>query len=159
MRERVTELLPMLLVGVVLLVFQLTRDKNDVFHFLPLPSTTVSTPTPQITIALRATATAKTPTPVAGPALASALCNPSRPIFMGGLRDLKLTLGEKMGEALECEQLVNTQGDTQQKTTTGLAYYRGQMNIPCFTTGWDHWAVTSAGLVHWAGDSVDPPAN
>ena len=37
-------------------------------------------------------------------------------------------------------------GDTQQKTTTGLAYYRKGLNMACFTTGWDHWGLIDRGL-------------
>jgi hypothetical protein len=71
---------------------------------------------------------------------------------------LKAALGTVMGDALECERAVNAQGDTHQNTTTGLAYYRKQLNVACFTTGWDHWAARGDGsLVHWAGDAVDPP--
>jgi len=64
-----------------------------------------------------------------------------------------------MGEALECERSVDDQGNTQQKTTTGLAYYRKHLNTACFTTGWDHWALRPEGLVHWTGDAVDPPTD
>jgi hypothetical protein len=70
---------------------------------------------------------------------------------------LKSALGAAMGEPQECEHPVDDQGDTQQKTSTGLAYYRQQLNVACFTTGWDHWALTDRGLVTWTGESVDPP--
>ena len=65
-----------------------------------------------------------------------------------------------MGDALECERSIDAQGDTQQKTTTGLAYYLSQLNTACFTTGWDHWALTSQGVVEWASDDgpTHPPA-
>jgi hypothetical protein len=62
-----------------------------------------------------------------------------------------------MGEPVECERAVDAQGDTQQKTTTGLAYYRHQLNLTCFTTGYEHWGLAQGGLVHWSGDAVDPP--
>jgi hypothetical protein len=84
-------------------------------------------------------------------------CTSSRPSFIGGLSTLKTALGATMGDPQECERAVDSQGDTQQKTSTGLAYYRRLLNVACFTTGWDHWAVTDRGLVHWTGDAVDPP--
>ncbi len=62
-----------------------------------------------------------------------------------------------MGEPVECERATNPMGDTQQQTSTGLAYYRKNLNSACFTTGWDHWALVNGGLVHWTGDAVDPP--
>jgi hypothetical protein len=159
MRERLSEFLPLLLVGVVLLVFQLTRADGGVLRLMPPANLAPSTPTPQV--ALRATTTPRTATPAVGVGRtpAPALCNASRPTFVGGMRTLKLALGANMGEALECERPVDNHGDTQQNTTTGLAYYRSQMNVACFTTGWDHWALTTDGLVHWTGDTVDPPAD
>jgi len=47
--------------------------------------------------------------------------------------------------------------DTEQNTTAGLAFWRKATNTPTFTNGFDHWALTSTGLVYWTGDSIDPP--
>jgi hypothetical protein len=76
-----------------------------------------------------------------------------------GIASLKGILGTIMGDPLECERVVNSDGDTQQKTTTGLAYYRKQFNSACFTTGWEHWGLVDRGLVRWAGPTIDPPAD
>jgi hypothetical protein len=84
-------------------------------------------------------------------------CDPQQPSFVYGFAALKLRIGPVMGEPLECERPVHANGDTHQRTSTGLAYYRKGSNIPTFTTGWDHWALTKEGLVYWAGDVVDPP--
>jgi hypothetical protein len=63
-----------------------------------------------------------------------------------------------MGDPLECEHAVDAAGNTQQRTSTGLAYYRKVRNLPCFTTGYDHWALAPDGsIIHWTGDAVDPP--
>jgi hypothetical protein len=158
MREHLSELLPLLLVGVVLLVFQLTRDGGPARHFLPFAGA-VATSTPKPQPAEPPTVAPRTRTRVAGRTPAPALCDASRPSFVGGLAELKASLGASMGEALECEGSVNDQGDTQQKTTTGLAYYRRQLNAACFTTGWDHWGLQSGRLVHWTGNAVDPPGD
>jgi len=40
-----------------------------------------------------------------------------------------------------------------------VAYYRKNLSLACFTTGWDHWALVNGGLVHWTGDAVDPPGD
>ena len=88
---------------------------------------------------------------------AAGACTASRPSFVGGMAALKASLGPSMGDPIECERSVDDQGDTQQNTTTGLAYYRSQMNMACFTTGWDHWGLRDGGVVYWTGDSVDPP--
>jgi hypothetical protein len=89
-----------------------------------------------------------------------ALCNPERPVFIGDLATLRNALGAQMGDPVECARVVDPDGNLQQRTTLGLAYYRKTSNAACFTSGWDHWAVTSdRNLVYWAGDSVDPPLN
>jgi hypothetical protein len=86
------------------------------------------------------------------------VCDPKSPIFVYGFADLRLRVGAKMGEALECERAVHPSGDTNQRTSTGIAYYRKGVNIPSFTNGWEHWALTKDGLLYWTGDVVDPPA-
>jgi hypothetical protein len=156
MREHLTELLPLVLAGVVLLVFQLTRDSGRIFNFLPLqnqPLAAATTPTPT---AIRVVAVAK-PTPLASPTPAAGVCTAARPTFVGGMAALKASLGPRMGDALECERSVDDQGNTQQKTTAGLAYYRSQVNVASFTTGWEHWGLREGALVYWTGDSVEPP--
>jgi hypothetical protein len=159
MRERLTEFLPLLLVGVVLVVFQLSRVGAPIFQVWPLQLQAETAPTPAaVEVAAPPTVAPRRPTPITratpGPATS---CTASRPRFVGGLASLKTALGPNMGDSTECEHAVDNQGDTQQKTTTGLAYYRQQLNVACFTTGWDHWALTERGLVHWTGDAVDPP--
>ena len=84
-------------------------------------------------------------------------CMEGQPKFEYGFAALKTRLGAVMGDPLECEHSIHVNGDTRQRTTTGYAYYRTDANVPAFTDGWDHWALTDDGLVYWAGDVVDPP--
>ena len=57
-----------------------------------------------------------------------------------------------MGGAITCEFAdPNGTGDVHQQTTKGLAFWRKRSNTPTFTNGYDHWALTTAGLVHWIG--------
>src|SRR5262249_54121329 len=49
-------------------------------------------------------------------------------------------------------------GDIEQSTTRGLATWRNATNVPMFTDGFNHWALTSEGLATWTGNSIDPPA-
>lgn len=86
-------------------------------------------------------------------------CDAVHPIFLYGFAELRIRIGDKMGQPLECERAIFPSGDTNQRTTTGLAYYRSGVNIPSFVNGLEHWALTSQGLVHWIGDVVDPPIN
>ena len=55
--------------------------------------------------------------------------------------------------------MTDASGDTEQKTSTGLVYYRASTNAVAFTNGFDHWALAPNGVVHWTGDAVDPPAS
>jgi hypothetical protein len=85
-------------------------------------------------------------------------CQPGQaPGFVLGFAALQEQLGDTMGTALECEHANPENGDSQIKTSTGLAFYRKQTNTPTFTDGYNHWAVTDAGLVTWIGSSIDPP--
>ena len=156
MRDRFGEFLPLLLAAVVLLVFQLARQGSPASLFQTLPE---ATETPAVNIAVagqQALPVQRRPT--SGTPLAAA-CRAAQPWFTGGMANQKQVLGPSMGEPLECERAVDAQGNTQQKTTTGLAYYRRQLNLTCFTTGYEHWGLALSGLLHWTGDSVEPPVD
>lgn len=85
-------------------------------------------------------------------------CDPDEePRFVSGFADLSTRLGATMGEPVECAHDDGDTGDTLQQTTSGLAYWRKSTNTPTFTNGWDHWALTPAGLVYWEGTAADPP--
>jgi hypothetical protein len=80
------------------------------------------------------------------------------PNFSAGFAALKALVGDVMGNAITCEfPDPNGTGDVQQRTTTGLAYWRKSTNTPTFTNGSNHWAETPDGFVTWAGASADPP--
>jgi hypothetical protein len=153
MRDRLSEFLPLVLVGVVLVVFQFSRQGVPTFQFQP-PLGPSATPVVEV-----AGQRAPPPRRLATATPVFALCDPAQPQFAGGLAALKKVLGPTMGEPLECEHAVSAVGDTQQKTTTGLAYYRKQLNAACFTTGWDHWGLVRDGLLQWSGDAIDPPTH
>lgn len=102
------------------------------------------------------TATPRAPTRVPAAAATSSGCEAARPRYSGGIAELHDAIGDIMGDALDCEA-PSAGGDTQQKTTKGLAYYRKSTNVSAFTNGFDHWALTEDGVVHWGGDQVDPP--
>jgi len=74
------------------------------------------------------------------------------PHFTFGFANLQTALGDQMGGAITCEFAdPNGTGDVHQQTTKGLAFWRKRSNTPTFTNGYDHWALTTAGLVHWIG--------
>ncbi len=98
-------------------------------------------------------------TPTEAFAQGAPFCRPGQtPQFVLGFANLKAQLGSVMGEPVECEHPNNANGDTLQKTSTGLAYWRKSTNTPTFTDGYRHWAITSSGLVSWVGASPDPPS-
>jgi hypothetical protein len=150
MRYRIVDFLPLLLaLGLIAawFVFQqplpfLRPAQQPVAAQIPLPLVTPTAPalTPRPTVLL-------------------ALCNKDRPSFLGILASLKARLGARMGDAADCERPVDNDGNTQQLTTTGLAYYRHRLNLAAFTNGWDHWALDQNRLLHWTGNEIDPPPN
>lgn len=114
------------------------------------------TPTPPpVTVTTAAAATAS---PGANET-ASDTCTPGQPIFVHGAAALQQVLRDMMGDPLECERVTDAGGDTEQRTTMGLVYYHAATNTVGFTNGFDHWALADRGVVHWTGDSVDPPAS
>ena len=148
MRDRFVEFLPLLLVAVILVGYQAVHGAAAP----DLPMLALARPAPTPTLA--APATPVPPTPVPTPVG----CVASRPRFMGGFALLRASVGTPMGDAVDCEHVVNAAGDTQQTTTTGLAYYLNASNTACFTDGYQHWALASNGsLVTWKGDSSTPP--
>src|SRR5215216_4239395 len=101
----------------------------------------------------------QTPTARPGPAPIVSTCPPGKePAFVLGFAGLKERLGDRMGEPLSCERPGPT-GDALQQTTTGVARYRKNTNVPSFTSGDEHWALTEHGLVYWTGRAIDPPAD
>jgi hypothetical protein len=156
MRDRVFELLPFVLVAVILLALQMTRADGP-----PPARTDVSAAMPESTPPTGlAAAAVRRPTRVTGVTAATPACNSDQPRFIGRVALLRAALGSTMGDPVNCEREADEEGNTQQKTTTGLAYYRKVRNVAVFTTGWEHWALLpESGLVYWASNEVEPPPN
>lgn len=112
-----------------------------------------------LSVAVAVLASAAWPTARSAAQPTAPFCRPGvQPSFVFGFRALADAIGDTMGEPLECEHANPENGDTLQRTTTGLAFYRKATNTPTFTDGFRHWALTTAGLVFWTGLEVDPPA-
>jgi hypothetical protein len=84
-------------------------------------------------------------------------CKPDQtPSFQFGFAALAGATGV-MGTPTECEHgAEQSNGDTTQKTTTGVALYSWCTNTPSFTRGDEHWMLTSDGLEHWFGGPESP---
>jgi hypothetical protein len=82
-------------------------------------------------------------------------CFPDQsPSFEFGFGDLNAATRGVMGVPTECEHGTDQfNGDTSQKTTTGIATYSWCTNTPSFTRTLDqeHWMLTEDGLEHWVG--------
>jgi hypothetical protein len=82
--------------------------------------------------------------------------------FVLGFADLKGQMGGLMGDPVEAEHGNDDNCDTQQLTTTGLAYWRCSTNVTGFTSfpdGVEHWALAPQGLLEWASTDADPPSD
>jgi hypothetical protein len=79
------------------------------------------------------------------------------PRFVHGVAELQGRLGATMGTPTECEHIDPSNGDTLQRTTTGLAYHRPSINTTMFTDGSTHWALADGTVVLWRNESVTPP--
>src|SRR5947208_15130004 len=113
MRDRLVEFTPLLLVGVVLLAFQLTRGSSPALLFQALPE---ATPTPAVTVAVGGVVAQRTPRRPTSSTNPPAVCNAAQPQFSGGMAALKAALGSSMGDPVECGRAKRLQGETQQKT-------------------------------------------
>jgi hypothetical protein len=152
-----------LVIVVSVLLWQSFSTANDVpilrdlLALVPLgqtPPVADPTPVPPPPTTVAKPIAAASPTAVAPDA-----CAPTAPRFLHGAAALRAAIGTSMGEALECETVIDAAGNTEQKTTRGLAYYRAGSNLPVFTNGFDHWALTADGVAYWTGDDLEPPPN
>lgn len=78
-------------------------------------------------------------------------CLAEHPTFALGLAQLKAELGEVMGEPLECERTIDSQGDTVQLTTTGSAGYLQHTQTVWFAGGERYWAQVGGRLLAAGG--------
>jgi hypothetical protein len=75
---------------------------------------------------------------------------------------LKSQMGPVMGDPIGPEQTDDDNCNTQQLTTTGLAYWQCSTNLTGFAAypdGAVHWALAPPGLLEWTGDASNPPSD
>ena len=97
----------------------------------------------------------------APPVPPSSPSTPSSPTFVLGFAELSTRLGDVMGNPVEDEHGNPDNCDTQQLTTTGLAFWRcstNTMTFAAFPDGLHHWTMIDGQVVEWIGTSADPPA-
>ena len=80
-----------------------------------------------------------------------------QPHFTLAFSELKQRVGSTMGLPIECEHSNPENGDTLQRTTTGLAVYHQPDDSLRFTDGWRHWALVGGNEIQWEGSASDPP--
>ena len=90
---------------------------------------------------------------------AATACPPGQsPQFVSGFGALKLRLGARMGDPMDCQHVDPSSGDMVQHTTTGLAYDpNGTGGAAAFTNGWEHYALMDDQVVLWRNASANPP--
>ena len=99
--------------------------------------------------------------PPAAPSPSSPTAPPGAPTFVLGFATLSAALGDVMGSPVEDEHGTANGCDTQQLTTTGLAYWRCETNtmtFAAFPDGLHHWALLDGQIVEWEGPTPDPPS-
>jgi hypothetical protein len=82
--------------------------------------------------------------------------------FVGGIGSLYGRLGAIMGDPVEAEHGNADDCNTQQLTTTGLAYWLCASAMPGFVAlpeGTHHWALVADRLLEWFGAADDPPSD
>jgi hypothetical protein len=98
-------------------------------------------------------------TPAPALAQAAPFCPPGQAAQFGAsFAELKLRLGARMGDPLECQHTDPDSGGTLQHTTSGLAYDRSGASEPAFTNGWEHYALMGNDVLLWRNEAIDPPA-
>ena len=95
---------------------------------------------------------------VPGAAQRAPWCLPGQsPSFQFGFAALSQATDGVMGAPTECEHgAEQSNGDTAQATTTGMAVYSWCTNTPSFTRDQEHWMLTADGLEHWFGSAESP---
>jgi hypothetical protein len=73
------------------------------------------------------------------------------PAFSDGFAALADSIGPRVGVPIECAHSDSDSGDIAQRTTTGLAYYIADQNLPVFVSDWSSersqsWALLPDGL-------------
>jgi hypothetical protein len=97
-------------------------------------------------------------TPAPALAQAAPFCPPGQVAQFGpAFAELKLRLGARMGDPVECQHPDPDGGGTLQHTTSGLAYDRSGANQPSFTNGWEHYALVGNDVMLWRNEAIDPP--
>jgi hypothetical protein len=78
----------------------------------------------------------------------------SAPTFLLGFATFRDQLGGPIGSPVENEHGTPSTCDTQQLTTSGLAYWRcstNTMSFAAFPDGLHHWALVAGQIVEWVG--------
>jgi hypothetical protein len=132
------------------------------------PKNTFVPPAPTPTAAATATATPLPPVVVSAPAalppdvdanVALPFANVPELSVADTFADLAGALGGMLGQPLGPEQPTVDGCDTEQLTTTGLAFWRCASGTPVFVAadGRHRWALSDGQLLQWVGSELDAP--
>jgi peptidoglycan/xylan/chitin deacetylase (PgdA/CDA1 family) len=76
--------------------------------------------------------------------------------FAPDLANLRMAVGDAMGQPIDCETSINSDGDTIQHTSTGTAWFINAQSDAIFTDGYHRWVLDNAGLLYWSSPDASP---
>jgi len=76
--------------------------------------------------------------------------------FGPDLANLRLAVGDAMGQAIDCETPIDSSGNTIQHTTTGTAWFTVDPAGAIFTDGYQRWDLDPNGLTYWSSPDATP---
>jgi peptidoglycan/xylan/chitin deacetylase (PgdA/CDA1 family) len=76
--------------------------------------------------------------------------------FGPGLANLRMAVGDAMGQPIDCETSIDAAGDTIQHTSTGTAWFVSAQSGAIFTDGYHRWEQDDRGLLYWSSPDAIP---
>jgi len=76
--------------------------------------------------------------------------------FGPDLLGLQAAIGEVMGEPTGCETVIDSAGDTEQTTSTGMAWRLPNTAATAFSDGFHRWELDLRGLSYWDTPDATP---
>ncbi|HEY1295715.1 MAG TPA: polysaccharide deacetylase family protein [Chloroflexota bacterium] len=76
--------------------------------------------------------------------------------FGPGLANLRMAVGDAMGQPIDCATSIDSAGDIIQYTSTGTAWFLGAQSDAIFTDGYHRWELDDRGLLYWSSPDATP---
>ena len=76
--------------------------------------------------------------------------------FGPDLANLRIAVGDAMGQPVDCENAIDLSGDTIQHTSTGTAWFTITQADAIFTDGYSRWELDPNGVTYWSSPDATP---